>query len=48
MKSSYEKDLKSVNTRSILILIEPASLQEVLNAIFIFKKCDFVIRKRKS
>ena len=36
MKSSYEKDLKSVNTRSnlytcILILIEPASSQEVLN-----------------
>ena len=36
MKSSYEKDLKSVNTRSnldtcILILIEPASSQEILN-----------------
>ena len=35
MKSSYEKDLKSVNTGSnlyicILILIEPASSQEVL------------------
>ena len=34
MKSSYEKDLKSVNTRSnlyICILIEPASSQDVLN-----------------
>ena len=34
MKSSYEKDMKSVNTRTnlyICILIEPASSQEVLN-----------------
>ena len=36
MKSSYEKDLKSVNTRSdlyiyILILNEPANSQEALN-----------------
>ena len=36
MKSSYEKDLKSVNTGShlyicILIVNEPASSQEVLN-----------------
>ena len=36
MKNSYEKDLKSVNTRSnlyicILILNEPASSREVSN-----------------
>ena len=36
MKSSYEKDLKSVNTKNnlyicILVLNEPASSQEVLN-----------------
>ena len=34
MKSSFEKDLECVNTRSNLymcILIEPASSQEVLN-----------------
>ena len=42
MKSSYEKDLKSVNTRSnlyigILILNERASSQEVLNGIWKLK-----------
>ena len=42
MKSSYEKDLKSVNTRSnlyicILILIEPASSQKVLNGTWKLK-----------
>ena len=42
MKSSYEKDLKSVNTKSnlyinILILIEPASSQEVLNGTWNLK-----------
>ena len=42
MKSSYEKDLESVNTRSnlyicILILNEPASSQEVLNGTWKLK-----------
>ena len=43
MKSSYEKDLKSVNTRSnlyicILILNELASSQEVLNGTWKLKQ----------
>ena len=42
MKSSYEKNLKSVNTRRnlyicILILIEPAGSQEVLNGTWKLK-----------
>ena len=40
IKVSYEKDLKSVNTRSnlyICILIEPASSQEVLNGTWKLK-----------
>ena len=42
MESSYEKDLKSVNTRSnlytcILILNEPARSQEVLNGTWKLK-----------
>ena len=60
MKSSYEKDLKSVNTRSnlyicILILIEPASSQEVLRGVlFIVRaggdiyKAEFMHTKRTN